>query len=156
LSILGDSTKRTYDPANVEHRNWWESTLQPLCSDLADDVNMKLVPRLNQDQVGWFDFSNVKALQSDSRILALGAILPLMVGAGKPITITEFRDELGLPGPRPDDPANEAKIAGWSTPWHTRWRSAHGGQRSGPWTDANRRTCGWSEASQCWWSRHEH
>jgi len=28
LSILGDSTKRTYDSANVEHRNWWESTLQ--------------------------------------------------------------------------------------------------------------------------------
>jgi len=110
LSILGDSTKRTYDSANVEHRNWWESTLQPLCADLADDVNLQLVPRLNQSEVGWFDFSKVKALQSDSRVLALGAVLPLMVGPGKPISTAEFRNELGLVGERPDDP-QEAKLA---------------------------------------------
>lgn len=111
LSVLGDSTKRTYDSANVEHRNWWEGTLQPLCADLADDVNMQLVPRMNQDEVGWFDFSKVKALQSDSRLLALGAILPLVVGEGKPITTTEFRDALGLAGDRPEDKNNEALLA---------------------------------------------
>lgn len=111
LSILGDSTKRTYDAANVEHRNWWEGTLQPLCYDLQDDVNTQLVPRLNQDEVGWFDFSKVVALQSDSRLLALGAILPLMVGPGKPIAISEFRGELGLSDVRPADPENEALVA---------------------------------------------
>lgn len=110
LSILGDSTKRTYDSANVEHRNWWEGTLQPLGSDLQDEVNMQLVPRMNMDEVGWFDYSKVVALQSDSRLLALGAIIPLVVGEGLPITVGEFRDALGLPAERPDDPINEAKL----------------------------------------------
>lgn len=110
MSILGDSSKRTYDAANVEHRNWWEGTLQPMCFEIADEINMQLAPRFG-NEVGWFDFSQIKALQSDSRLLALGAILPLMVGAGLPITTAEFRNELGLPEIRPDDPENETKLA---------------------------------------------
>jgi hypothetical protein len=110
MSILGDSSKRTYDAANVEHRNWWEGTLQPLCFEIADEINMQLAPRFG-NEVGWFDFSQIKALQSDSRLLALGAILPLMVGSGLPIATSEFRSELGLPEERPDDPVNEAKLA---------------------------------------------
>jgi hypothetical protein len=110
LSILGDSTKRTYDAANVEHRNWWESTLQPLCFEIADEINMQIAPRMGSE-VGWFDFSQIKALQSDSRLLALGPTLPLLVGPGKPITYSEFRNELGLTELRPADEKNEEMVA---------------------------------------------
>lgn len=115
MSILGDSSKRTYDSANVEHRNWWENTLQPLCSELADDVNMQLAPRVG-NEIGWFDFKKVKALQSDSKLVALGSVLPLVVGPGKPIASSELRDALGLPDKRPPDlPGEEVMpIAGAS------------------------------------------
>jgi hypothetical protein len=106
LSILGDSSKRTYDAANVEHRNWWENTLQPLCFELADEANMQLAPRLG-NELGWFDFSRVKALQSDNKLLTLGATLPMLVGAGKPIASTELRDALELPTTRPPDMPGE-------------------------------------------------
>ncbi len=110
LSILGDGSQRTYDNANVEHRNWWEGTLQPLCSELADEVNMQVAPRMGPE-VGWFDFSNVRALQSDSRLLALGPILPLIVGPGLPIAASEFRSELGLPEQRPTDSNDDTLTA---------------------------------------------
>jgi hypothetical protein len=103
---LGDSTKRTYDAANVEHRNWWENTLQPLAQEVADQINLELAPRLG-DEIGWFDFSKVTALQSDSRLLALGANIPLLVGPDKPIASSELRHELGLPDVRPPDTDEE-------------------------------------------------
>lgn len=102
MSILGDATRRTYDTANVDHRNWWEGTLQPLCFELSDEINMQIAPRMG-NELGWFDFSKVKALQSDSRLLALGATLPLLVGPGKPISNAELRGELGLTDVRPPD-----------------------------------------------------
>ena len=105
-SILGSSTKRTYDTANVDHRNWWEGTLQPLCFELSDEINMQLAPRMG-NEVGWWDFSGIKALQSDSRFLALGPSLPNLVGPGKPFTNSELREAVGMPGDRPDDAPGE-------------------------------------------------
>lgn len=107
LSILGDATRRTYDTANVDHRNWWEGTLQPLCFEISDEINMQVAPRMG-NEVGWFDFSQVKALQSDSRLLALGAQLPLLVGPGKPFSNAELRNEVGLGEVRPDDLPTDA------------------------------------------------
>lgn len=95
LSILGDSSKRTFTNADQEHRNWWEGTVLPLMAELEDAVNMQLAPRVGND-VGWFDTSHVVALQAQSKVLSLGPALPVFQQAGI-ITTNEIRSELGLP-----------------------------------------------------------
>jgi HK97 family phage portal protein len=72
LSILGDSSSRTFDNAGQEYENWWEGTILPLMHELEDAVNLHLAPRLGRE-IGWFDTSKVKALQKDSKIYMLGA-----------------------------------------------------------------------------------
>ena len=95
LSILGDASGRTYSNAGAEWRNWWETTMLPDLADLQDAINMQLAPRLGSE-VGWFDLSEVAALKSESRIVALGAAGIQLVANGM-LSVNEWRAEYDLP-----------------------------------------------------------
>jgi HK97 family phage portal protein len=93
LSILGDSSARTFSNAEQEYRNWWEATLLPLMAEFEDAVNIRLAPLVGRE-VGWFDTSGVAALQSQSRIVALGAGVQGLLDTV--FTVDEVRNEYGL------------------------------------------------------------
>jgi HK97 family phage portal protein len=95
LSILGDSSARSFDNAGQEYRNWWEGTLLPLQAELEDAVNMQLAPILGRE-IGKFETKHVAALMRSSKILSLGGAIPQFVQAGI-ITNNEVRRELDLP-----------------------------------------------------------
>lgn len=57
-----DASGRTFDNAEIEDRTWYEETILPDLTDLQDDINMQLAPRLGSD-VCWFDLRGVRALQ---------------------------------------------------------------------------------------------
>lgn len=93
-----DTSGRTYENADAEDAWFWESTMAPLLSDLADEVNMDLAPRLGAE-VGWFDLSDVRALQP--RPAADASAIPGLITAGV-CTPTEARPWLGLSGDAPE------------------------------------------------------
>lgn len=57
-----DASGRTFDNAEIEDRTWYEETIHPDLTDLQDDINMQLAPRLGDDVV-WFDLRGVRAFQ---------------------------------------------------------------------------------------------
>lgn len=95
LSILGDSSARSFDNAGQEYRNWWEGTLLPLMAEFEDAVNMQLAPALG-NEIGKFETKHVAALMRSSKILSLGGAIPQFVAAGI-IKENEVRKELDLP-----------------------------------------------------------
>lgn len=64
-SLLGDASQRIYANADSEYRNFWTITAVNDITELQDMVNVGLAPRVGPD-VGWFDLSNVTALQPES------------------------------------------------------------------------------------------
>jgi HK97 family phage portal protein len=98
LSKLGDASGRTFNNAGQEDINWYGETVQPLGDELADVVNIKLAPMLG-DNVGWFDWTVVKALQPEPKVTAVG--VPALVAA-KVATINEGRGLIELPGIGPE------------------------------------------------------
>jgi len=94
LSVLGDSSARSFDNAGQEYRNWWEGTILPLMSELEDAVNIQLAPSMGSE-IGKFETSHVAALMRSSKILSLGGAIPQFVAAGI-ITENEVRRELDL------------------------------------------------------------
>lgn len=95
LSILGDSSARTFDNAGQEYKNWWEGTLLPLIDQLTDEVNLRLAPLVGEE-VGWFDTTEVAALKAQSKIVQLGAGVVGMVQAGIFLE-DEVREEYDMP-----------------------------------------------------------
>lgn len=95
LSILGDSSGRSFDNAGQEYRNWWEGTLLPIMAELEDAVNMQLAPDLGRE-IGKFETKHVAALMRNSKILSLGGAISQFVAAGI-LTPDEVRAELDLP-----------------------------------------------------------
>jgi HK97 family phage portal protein len=87
-----DASGRTFDNASEEDHSWWESELMPKMMDLQDEVNMQLAPRLGRE-VGWFDLSDVRALQAPKNVQAVGA--PSLVSGGV-ATVDEARAMVGL------------------------------------------------------------
>lgn len=106
LSILGDSSARSFDNAGQEYRNWWEGTLIPLMTEFEDAVNMQLAPDLGRE-IGKFQTSHVAALMRSSKILSLGGAIPQFVAADI-IRRNEVRDELDLEPLDDDDIAAHA------------------------------------------------
>lgn len=92
MSRLMDASQRTFSNSSQEWLNYWQSTLIPLATDLADDVNLDLAPRLGSE-VGWFDFSGVEVLKPAPKYQQVG--LPSLVGPV--MTQNEARAEMGLP-----------------------------------------------------------
>lgn len=86
---LMDSSDRTFSNADREMQNFYELTVLPLASDLADHVNRDLAPLLGSE-VGWFDFSKVDALKPK---LTAGVNF---AEVGKDMTIDERRGYAGL------------------------------------------------------------
>lgn len=94
-----DASGRTFDNAEVEDRTWWEDRLEPIMSDLEDDINMQLAPRLGGDVV-WFDRSAVRALRRKVvPVTEKASVVQLL--QSQLITINEGRDDYGL-APLPD------------------------------------------------------
>jgi 8-oxo-dGTP pyrophosphatase MutT (NUDIX family) len=52
--------------ADSEYRNIWTTTALSDVAELEDAVNLWLAPELDSSEVGWFDLSNVVALQPPS------------------------------------------------------------------------------------------
>jgi HK97 family phage portal protein len=98
-----DASGRTFDNASEEDRTFWSSTIAPLATDLADEVNIGLAPRLGPE-VGWFDMSGVRALQPVP--VAAPSEIPGLIAAGV-ISPAEARPWLFLSGPAPEVPVVE-------------------------------------------------
>lgn len=102
LSVLGDSTHSKFQNADMDERNYWKHTVQPLGFQLVDAVNTQLAPLLGTE-VGWFDYSGVSALTPDKTIKPAEG-LPLVLA--NIMTRDELRAMHGL-GPYIDvDPTN--------------------------------------------------
>lgn len=87
-----DASGRTFSNADAEGVHYWTG-VRNLALDLQDDVNLDLAPRLGSE-VGWFDFSGVKALQEPAKYQQVG--LPALVSGGI-LTQNEGRAEIGKP-----------------------------------------------------------
>jgi len=95
LSRLGDASKRTFSNADRETLNYWLDTVQPLAQDVADDVNLRLMPLFDSSgNVGWFDFSGVPEIEAPRRF-SIPEVLS-MKAAGV-MTLEETRKEIGVP-----------------------------------------------------------
>lgn len=95
LSRLGDASKRTFSNADRETLNYWLDTVQPLGLDIADDINLKLMPLFdNSGNVGWFDWTGVPDLVPSKRFTVGEVITMRRDGL---ITDEEAREEIGMP-----------------------------------------------------------
>lgn len=65
-SLIGNASQRTYSNTAAEYRNYWTLKVVNTITDLQDHVNVNLSPKLSKDVVGWFDLSQVAALQPPS------------------------------------------------------------------------------------------
>lgn len=92
LSILGDSSARTFSNASQESINFWQGTMLPLLAELGDAINMRLAPRLGSG-VGWFDLSRVEALKPAPRFTQVNVVEAVN---GALATPNEGRAEMGL------------------------------------------------------------
>ena len=90
-----DASGRTFENADAEDRDWWENTILPELTDLQDDINMQIAPRLGSE-VGWFDLRNVRALKRRSFAVLNGQDLPALVDRGI-ILGNEIRADASLP-----------------------------------------------------------
>lgn len=63
LSVLGDSSGRTFSNADAEERFFWSITMSSLISEMEDAVNNSLAPLYPGSLVGWFDLRKIKALE---------------------------------------------------------------------------------------------
>lgn len=110
-----DASGRTYDNAEIEDRDWWETTILPDMQDLQDDINMQLAPRLGSE-VGWFDLRKVRALSRRIRPVTQEATAPALLFA-RIMTINEARADYGLDpaddGDRTLTDAEVATLQGW-------------------------------------------
>jgi 8-oxo-dGTP pyrophosphatase MutT (NUDIX family) len=61
-SLIGDAAQRIYANSNAEYRNFWVLKVIPFLSEMQDPVNTDLAPQVGDD-MGWFDLSNVAAVQ---------------------------------------------------------------------------------------------
>lgn len=86
-----DASGRSFDNAEIEDRTWWEDELLPLMTDLADDINMQLAPRMGSEVV-WFDLREVRALRR--RVFAVPDPVALF-NAGL-VNGNEIREDIGL------------------------------------------------------------
>lgn len=89
-----DASGRTFDNADAEDRDFWENTVLPDLTDLQDDINMQLAPRLGDDVV-WFDLRGVRALQRRVQPITQTVGAPSLVQA-QLMTINEAREDYGL------------------------------------------------------------
>lgn len=96
MSMLGDSSDRTFSNADQEAKNFWQGTMLPHLADLADHINRELAPRFGDDKV-WFDTSGIEALKRPRRFAGVD-LGPLL---GQVVTVNEARADFGLP-PMPD------------------------------------------------------
>lgn len=86
-----DASGRTFDNASEENKTYWLQTIKPLARRLADRINLRLAPRLGTD-VGWFDFSEVEALQPPQKFVLVS---PIDAYNNRIITLDEARGALG-------------------------------------------------------------
>jgi HK97 family phage portal protein len=89
-----DASGRTFDNAGEEDETFWFLTMLPLLSDLADEVNMRLAPRLGRE-VGWFDLSHVKVFQPQRRFVSMQDAAYAL--DHQVVTRNEVRVDVGLP-----------------------------------------------------------
>jgi HK97 family phage portal protein len=94
-----DASGRTFDNAKQEDLDWWNDTNLPDMTDLEDQINLELAPRLGGELM-WFDTSGVKALQTKLEPASARVGAPSLVQA-QIMKINEARADYGLP-PDPD------------------------------------------------------
>lgn len=108
-SVLGSARGETFSNSGQEITNWWNEKLLPLKCDLEDQVNVRFAPTIGR-HVGWFDTSNVKALQPVAPALTDLAAMGKAdaTPTGPVLTRDEIRSYLGhKPWAEVDHPADE-------------------------------------------------
>lgn len=94
LSRLGDASGSTFNNSNVERFSYWADTVKPTGDDLADSINLKLLPLFDSSgNVGFFDYSGIPDLEPIRRF-AVGEIQALYREGL--LTFEESRSELHL------------------------------------------------------------
>jgi hypothetical protein len=91
-SLIGNASQRIYANADAEYRNFWTTRALGVVSELQDDINTNLAPKLGGD-VGWFDLSRVVALQPPQAFAP--PALTDMLAAGV-ISVQDAQDVLGV------------------------------------------------------------
>ena len=131
MSVLGDSTRSKDSNMEMDKLNWWSDTLIPLSEDIADHVNTKLVPLLdNKKFVGWFDFSKNPTIQPRPRFSAPEY---RALYESRLMERDEVRKELGLaPWDEIDHPEPEEPLRVLGGPGDADAEAQQGGSPLGP------------------------
>ena len=99
-SLMGDASGRTFSNVDGEWRNFWTTTLLNLITELQDQINLNLAPRLDGGaNVGWFDLSRIEALQPPAVFSPPLITEAIQTGIATPEQIAAM---LNIP-PAPDD-----------------------------------------------------
>lgn len=94
MSMLGDSSGRTFSNAEREAKNYWRGPVMNLVREIQDQVNINVSPKLGTE-TGWFDTSGVPELAPDPKFPDDRSALELI--AAEVITVDEYRRDKGLP-----------------------------------------------------------
>lgn len=94
LSILGDSSQRTFDNADAEWENWWEITMLPLLDGTAAGFDPLTKGGIEDEEVVAHDYSYVDVLQRKKRQREDRDIEMYQNGI---ITLDDLRERLHLP-----------------------------------------------------------
>jgi hypothetical protein len=88
----------TYWEHNTEYRNFWTITMSSFIGEMEDLINVHLAPRLG-NEVGWFDVSEVVALQSPTIFAPLAADKAVDAGILTPKDVQDLLDIADLVSP---------------------------------------------------------
>lgn len=100
-SMMGAAADVTFSNVDGEWRNFWTTTLLNLVTDIQDQVNQNLAPRLDDGaNSGWFDLSNIEALQPSAVFAPPMITDAIQTGVASPEQIATL---LNIP-PQPNDP----------------------------------------------------
>ena len=102
------NSQRIFANADAEYRSYWTMTALSDVAELEDAVNLWLAPELDSSEVGWFDLSNVVALQPPS--VFAPPMVTDMLNAGV-IDVADVAKILNLPAiEAPGEDASTAPI----------------------------------------------
>jgi HK97 family phage portal protein len=93
LSILGDSSQRTFDNADAEWENWWEITMLPLLDGTAAGFDPLTKGGIDDEEVVAHDYSYIEVLQRKKRQREDRAVEMYQAGI---ITLDDLREAIKM------------------------------------------------------------
>lgn len=102
-----DASGRTFDNADQEDATFWQGTILPLVTKIQEAINVRLAPMVGPE-VGWFDLSQVEALQPARRFIGVSPVDAYKTGL---LTKSEARSCWAFPADKADPDSDKYYVA---------------------------------------------